>query len=47
VVLGYILGVELDYGLIGTWLAMVIEWGIRGLLFLWRFKGEKWVHRLV
>lgn len=47
VVLGYVLGVALGYGLFGVWLAMVTEWGIRGFFFWWRFKGNKWVHRLV
>lgn len=47
VVLGYVLGVMLGYGLYGVWWAMVIEWGVRGGLFLWRFRGKKWIHRLV
>ncbi|MCL6604020.1 MAG: MATE family efflux transporter [Paenibacillus sp.] len=48
VVLGYILGIVLDMGLIGFWLAMNCEWGIRGVIFLRRFLGEKWYqHRLI
>ncbi|RRJ64777.1 MATE family efflux transporter [Paenibacillus oralis] len=48
VVLGYILGVVLPFGVIGVWLAMNIEWGIRGAIFLRRFYGTKWHrHRLV
>ena len=48
VVLGYILGVVLPFGVVGVWLAMDIEWGIRGLIFLRRFRGPKWYrHRLV
>ncbi|GJM78493.1 hypothetical protein HMSSN139_09890 [Paenibacillus sp. HMSSN-139] len=48
VVLGYILGVVLPFGVVGVWLAMDIEWGIRGLIFLRRFRGTKWYrHRLV
>ncbi|GJM74181.1 hypothetical protein HMSSN036_63970 [Paenibacillus macerans] len=46
--LGYILGVVLPFGVIGVWLAMNIEWGIRGAIFLRRFYGTKWYrHRLV
>lgn len=48
VVLGYILGIVLHMGLIGFWVAMNCEWGIRGVIFLRRFMGEKWYkHRLI
>ncbi|HEY4432697.1 MAG TPA: MATE family efflux transporter [Paenibacillus sp.] len=48
VVLGYILGIVLDFGLLGVWLAMNCEWGIRGFIFLRRFMGKKWVqHRVI
>lgn len=42
VVLGYILGVVLKFGIIGVWIAMDCEWGIRGTVFLLRFRGTKW-----
>ncbi|GGF66616.1 MATE family multidrug exporter [Paenibacillus albidus] len=48
VVLGYLLGIVFGFGIIGVWLAMNIEWGIRGTIFLKRFFGDKWVrHRLI
>jgi len=47
VVLGYLLGVVLGYGLMGVWVAMVIEWGVRSALFYWRYRGRKWIHRMV
>lgn len=48
IILGYILGITLQFGLMGVWLAMVAEWGIRGLVFAWRFKGDKWYrHKLI
>jgi Na+-driven multidrug efflux pump len=48
VVLGYILGIVLGLGIIGVWLAMNCEWGVRGSIFLWRFYGKKWYqHRLI
>ena len=35
-------------GLQGYWIAMCIELNIRGLLFLWRLRGEKWMkHNVV
>jgi Na+-driven multidrug efflux pump len=48
VVLGYLLGIVLHIGIIGVWLAMNCEWGVRGAIFLWRFRGKKWYqHRLI
>lgn len=48
IVLGYLLGVVLNMGVMGIWLAMVIEWGARGLFFWIRFKGDKWYrHKLI
>jgi putative efflux protein, MATE family len=48
VILGYWLGITLGYGIVGVWVAMFIEWGVRGILFLLRFHGEKWyAHRLI
>ncbi|TBL80900.1 MATE family efflux transporter [Paenibacillus thalictri] len=48
VVFGYIFGIVLGFGVIGVWVAMQSEWGVRGAIFLWRFRGEKWYkHRLI
>lgn len=48
IVCGYLLGIVLGFGIIGVWLAMNLEWGVRGALFLWRFRGKKWyAHKLV
>jgi putative MATE family efflux protein len=48
IVLGYILGITAGFGIIGIWLAMNCEWGVRGALFLWRFRGKKWyAHKLI
>jgi putative MATE family efflux protein len=48
VVLGYILGVVLHWGVLGVWLAMQGEWGVRSIIFLWRFRGDKWYqHKLI
>ncbi|RXZ81271.1 MATE family efflux transporter [Paenibacillaceae bacterium] len=45
---GYVLGVTLGYGLYGVWVAMCFEWGVRGAVFMWRFRGTKWyAHRLI
>ncbi|GGA44183.1 MATE family efflux transporter [Paenibacillus physcomitrellae] len=48
VVLGYILGVVSPLGILGVWLAMELEWGIRGFIFMRRFAGNKWYqHKLI
>jgi len=48
VILGYILGITLGFGITGVWVAMIVEWGVRGIIFGWRFKGKKWyAHKLV
>ncbi|MBW5447655.1 MATE family efflux transporter [Cohnella sp. CFH 77786] len=46
--LAYLLAIVLGFGIMGVWLAMNFEWGVRGALFLWRYRGNKWLaHRLV
>lgn len=48
VVLGYILGITLGWGILGIWIAMDCEWAVRGLIFMKRFKGNKWLqHRVI
>lgn len=48
VVLGYILGIVMKFGIMGVWFAMDCEWGVRGAVFLMRFKGKKWYqHNLI
>lgn len=48
VVLGYVLGVVFDLGILGVWLAMDCEWAIRGAVFVWRFMGRRWYrHKLI
>lgn len=48
IMLGYVLGITLGFGIIGVWVAMNCEWGVRGMIFLWRYRGTKWYqHKLV
>jgi putative MATE family efflux protein len=48
VVMGYVLGVVFGWGVLGVWIAMDLEWGVRGIIFLKRFYGTKWLqHRLI
>nr|WP_081757008.1 MATE family efflux transporter [Gorillibacterium massiliense] len=48
VAFGYVLGIVLNMGILGVWIAMNSEWAIRGIIFLKRFKGKKWYeHQLI
>lgn len=40
--LSYLLGIVLDMGVIGIAVAMVCDWVLRGLVFIWRQKSGKW-----
>jgi putative MATE family efflux protein len=48
VVLGYLLGIHTPLGILGVWLAMDCEWGVRAAVFLLRYRGKKWYsHHLI
>jgi putative MATE family efflux protein len=40
--LGYFLTITLGYGLTGAWIAMALDFGIRGITFLLLFKRGRW-----
>jgi Na+-driven multidrug efflux pump len=40
--LGYFLAIRLGYGLPGAWIAMVLDFGIRGIAFLLLFRKGGW-----
>lgn len=40
-VIGYIYGL----GLIGVWIAMFLDWGVRSCFFIWRYLSGKWMNR--
>lgn len=48
VILGYVLGVVLNLGILGIWISMYVEWVLRGVIFLIRLRGKKWLsHKLL
>lgn len=47
VTLSYILGLWAGMGVVGVWLAMCLEWTVRSVIFLLRFRGEKWYQHKV
>ncbi len=42
VVFSFILGVWLNWGIIGVWIAMGIDWGIRSVLYYRRYRSGRW-----
>ena len=46
IVLGYVLGVVLDFGLIGVWYAMFADWVVRTIFFQHRLISGKWMNKL-
>lgn len=42
VVAAYIFTYVFHFGLMGIWVAMIIDWGFRALCYLIRYKGHKW-----
>jgi len=48
VVLGYILGIILPWGILGFWVAMECEWGVRSIIFYRRFRNNLWYkHKVI
>ncbi|MGM0113508.1 MATE family efflux transporter [Enterococcus sp. DIV0187] len=45
IVVGYFLSITFNYGIIGVWIAMCIEWCIRGAVFSRRLVNEKWIEK--
>jgi len=43
VTLAYLLGIVLDFGLIGIWIGFIVDEWLRGLLVLARWKNKKWI----
>ena len=43
-VLGYILGKVAGFGLLGVWIAMIIDWIFRSTLYILRYVSGKWMH---
>lgn len=43
----WILGVKMQMGVFGVWVAMTIDWLVRAVLFIIRYRGTKWQHATV
>lgn len=40
----YILGQYAQLGVLGVWMAMIIDWAVRSVFFIVRYRGTKWQH---
>jgi len=47
VALSYLLGLYFNMGVVGVWLAMCLEWIVRGAIFVVRFLGNRWTRHQV
>lgn len=45
VIVGYILITVFDLGILGVWIGMFVDWYIRGISFLIRFRSKKWLEK--
>jgi putative efflux protein, MATE family len=43
VVVGYLLGIVLGFGVVGVWLGMFLDWAVRGVAFYWRMVSGRWL----
>ncbi|MCY7388912.1 MAG: MATE family efflux transporter [Burkholderiales bacterium] len=41
-VLGYVLGVTLQFGIVGVWCGVIADWFVRSLMYIVRLRGTKW-----
>ena len=39
---GYLIGGYMGFGVVGVWIAMIIDWGVRLIFFIARYHGRKW-----
>lgn len=42
---GWLFGLALGWGLIGMWIAMILDENIRGLIFVHRWRSKKWMNK--
>lgn len=40
--MGYIIAKQLGFGVLGVWIAMIIDWTFRSIVFTWRYFSGKW-----
>ena len=43
----YIIAVRMGMGVLGVWIAMTIDWAVRAVLFIIRYRGKRWQHKRI
>lgn len=43
----YIIAVRMGMGVLGVWIAMIIDWAVRAVLFIIRYRGKRWQHKSI
>lgn len=42
IALSYVFGIYFHMGMLGTWIAMFIDWLVKAVIFIWRYLSGKW-----
>ncbi|MEE1229387.1 MAG: hypothetical protein U0K57_10515 [Lachnospiraceae bacterium] len=42
IVLAYVFAYGFNLGMMGTWYAMYCDWGLRAVIYLFRYRSGKW-----
>ena len=45
VLMSYVLGRYFGLGLVGVWIAMILDWVVRDVVYLWRFFSGGWLKK--
>lgn len=45
IIFSYILGKYMGLGVFGVWMAMILDWIVRAIFFVIRYKGSKWENK--
>ena len=43
--MSYVLGVRMGFGVFGVWVAMTMDWVVRAIFFVIRYRSGKWQHQ--
>lgn len=43
----YIIAVRMGMGVLGVWIAMTVDWAVRAVLFIIRYRGKRWQHKSI
>ena len=43
IVLSYVIGKQMGVGVFGVWIAMILDWCVRMVCFIYRYRSKKWM----